>query len=161
MVEINPMNDVLTIPLEVVKQTLAALKASGIQRHEGVVLWLGRRAPAARVVVVEAYVPDHEADDDHFRIPPESMTTLLRHLGHTNTFLAAQVHSHPGEAFHSRADDRWAIVRHLGALSVVIPDFATTTAAETFVNDCAAFRLSERNTWDELSDDDRARTFQI
>jgi len=155
------MNDVLTIPTGVVNETLASLKAAGVQRHEGVVLWLGRRERAARVTVVEAYVPDQEADDDYFRIPPASMAALLRHLGETNTFLAAQVHSHPREAFHSRADDDWAIVRHLGALSLVVPHFATRTVADTFVTHCAAFRLSERNSWDELSDEDRARTLQV
>jgi len=35
--------------------------------------------------------------------------------------VAAQVHSHPDEAFHSKGDDEWAIVRHEGALSIVVP----------------------------------------
>jgi proteasome lid subunit RPN8/RPN11 len=159
LVEINTMNDVLTISKELVGQTLTALRHAGSLRHEGVALWLGRRNSEHDVRVVEVYVPEHESSGDFFRIPPDSMSTLLRHLGDTNTLIAAQVHSHPFEAFHSEADNRWAIVRHLGALSVVVPYFADSTNVSTFLADCAAFRLSKSNTWDELSDSDRFATF--
>jgi len=47
-----------------------------------------------------------------FRIPPSSMTAMMAHLRERKLGLAAQVHSHPNRAFHSRADDAWAIVRH-------------------------------------------------
>jgi hypothetical protein len=61
--------------------------------------------------------------------------------------VAAQVHTHPHEAFHSAADDRWAIVRHVGALSLVLPDFAQKTSIDSFLNEAAVFRLSDRNEW--------------
>jgi hypothetical protein len=35
----------------------------------------------------------------------------------------ARIHSHPGEAFHSRADDANPALSHVGALSVVVPYF--------------------------------------
>jgi len=34
-----------------------------------------------------------------------------------------QVHTHPGEAFHSRTDDRFPIIHTPGFLSLVIPDY--------------------------------------
>jgi len=37
--------------------------------------------------------------------------------------LIAQVHSHPTEAYHSEADDRFAIVTAEGGLSLVVPNF--------------------------------------
>ena len=54
----------------------------------------------------------------------------------------AQVHSHPGEAFHSPADDRWAIPRQVGALSIVLPFFAAGISEETFFEQAAVFTLS-------------------
>jgi len=35
----------------------------------------------------------------------------------------ARIHSHPGDAFHSRTDDRNPILTYEGALSIVVPFF--------------------------------------
>jgi len=61
--------------------------------------------------------------------------------------VASQVHTHPGEAFHSRADDQWAIVRHRGALSVVLPQFAATTTPDSFLLEAAVYQLNSSNAW--------------
>jgi hypothetical protein len=150
----------LLIPTGLVDDTLAFLRRAGDRKSEGVVLWLGRREPRG-IAVTEAYVPEQEAACDYFRMPPSAMAALLKHLGNTGTFIAAQVHSHPQEAFHSEADDTWAIVRHLGALSLVVPYFARDTASDNFVRQVAAFRLSASNIWQELDAADRERTIEI
>jgi len=98
---------------------------------------------------------------DYFRIPPHAMSALLKHLGDTATAVVAQVHSHPRAAFHSRADDKWAIVRHLGALSLVIPHFARGISVENFLTRAAAFVLSEENTWEEVKSRDIERRIRI
>lgn len=144
----NQHIDELRVPPEVVATTLTSLRAAGARNAEGVVLWLGRRDSG--IEVVEAYVPEYESEHDFFAIPRDAMAELLRHLGRTQTFLAAQVHSHPRHAFHSEADDTWAIVRHVGALSLVVPWFAAATSIDTFVADIAAFSLSPQNKWLEL-----------
>lgn len=64
--------------------------------------------------------------------------------------VAAQVHSHPREAFHSKADDRWAIVRHEGALSLVVPNFAIGTMVSTFLDDTKVYRFSASAQWVEV-----------
>lgn len=139
-------NPVIYCPVRLVQETLAFLQRSGSRRHEGIVLWLGRKADG-RIDVVEAYQPAHIAEADIFRIPPASMNSLKERLRNTRLMVAAQVHSHPMEAFHSLADDRWAIVRHVGAASVVIPYFAQQTHAGRFLADAAVFQLSPQNRW--------------
>lgn len=136
----------LEIARALVEETLGLLREAGSRPAEGIVLWLGRRGDHV-IHVSEAHVPIHESDRDYFRIPPEGMAALMRKLGDEGLFVAAQVHSHPGAAFHSEADDRWAIVRHVGALSLVVPHFARTTTAATFLSDAAVFRLSAANRW--------------
>lgn len=150
----------LVVPTQLVDATLAFLQNAGERRSEAVVLWLGRKESRG-IAVTEAYVPEQEAASDFFRIPPAAMAALLTHLGDTGTFIAAQVHSHPREAFHSEADDIWAIVRHLNALSLVVPYFARDTAASNFVRRIAAFRLSPKNIWEELDAVDRERFIEI
>ncbi|TCB50264.1 hypothetical protein E0J20_25245 [Rhizobium leguminosarum bv. viciae] len=78
------------------------------------------------------------------------MSALMKHLRKTRTKLVAQVHSHPANAFHSQADDEWAIARHEGALSFVIPYFARSTNSSTFLDQAALFRLSAQDQWLEV-----------
>lgn len=44
-------------------------------------------------------------------------------LGDVNMGIRVQVHTHPGEAFHSPTDDAFPIIHKPGFLSLVIPNF--------------------------------------
>lgn len=144
------------VPLRVVEATLDLLKAAGHARRECVVLWLGRREPA-EIRVVEAYKPEQIAAQDFFRLPRPSIAALFEVLRARGLIVAAQVHTHPAEAFHSAADDQWAIVRHVDALSLVLPYFARDTRASSFIHDAAVFALSSDNEWCEVARADVAR----
>lgn len=137
-----------------VDHTLDILRLSGAKGHEGIVLWLARRSETGDVEVVEAVEPEHRAAVDFFHIPPEGMNAIMQRLRKTRTRLVAQVHTHPGHAFHSKADDEWAIVRHEGALSLVVPHFAGTTHADSFLRNSAVFRLSANDRWEEVQERD-------
>jgi hypothetical protein len=133
-------------PSAVVRATIDALRESGSRGHEGIVLWLGERQ-SDRVEIVLAYVPEHSARHDMFHIPASGMKKLQAHLRAHRWMIGAQVHSHPSLAFHSRADDDWAIVRHVGALSIVAPYFARDLTTGSFLNDCATYELDAANRW--------------
>ena len=138
-------------PIAVVEKTLSHLREAGKRQCECVVLWLGRRRED-EVAVTEAYVPLQVAREDMFHIPSDGMTAIQSHLRANRWMVAAQVHSHPAEAFHSRADDRWAIVRHEGALSLVVPRFASDTVATAFLDFTKVFRFSPNKRWVEVLD---------
>lgn len=131
-------------------ETLTHLRAAGRSRCECVVLWLGRDQ-GDFVLVDRVYRPEQVAYSDLFRIEPHSMDAILEILGSDGLMIAAQVHSHPREAFHSRADDQWAIVRHVDALSLVVPDFALRTDSRSFLDHMKAYQLTPANRWHELS----------
>ena len=139
----------LRIPTTVVTETLNALQESGSRRHEGIVIWLGHRF-GDDTEVIEPHHPVHVARIDMFHIPPAGMRKLQERLRQSRMFVVAQVHSHPAKAFHSEADDRWAIVRHVGALSLVLPDFGLKTTPASFLQDVKVFRLNEANSWLEV-----------
>src|SRR5258705_421460 len=106
----------VSCPSSLVQTTLARLHEAGQRHCECVVLWLAR--PSGGLICVEdAYLPVQTAKADMFHIPKASMNVLQAELRQRRLMVAAQVHSHPREAFHSQADDRWAIVRHENALS--------------------------------------------
>lgn len=136
----------LLVPCRVLAASLDILQDAGQAEHECVVLWLGIRTPAA-IVVKDVYRPDQIAAEDFFRLPRESIAQLFDVLRECELMVAAQVHTHPREAFHSASDDHWAIVRHVDALSLVLPFFARAATKETFITDAAVFRLSPANEW--------------
>jgi proteasome lid subunit RPN8/RPN11 len=136
-------------PLSSVETTVGHLKRAGDRRVECVVLWLARREGNS-LRVEEAYLPTQSAREDHFHIPAASMNVLYGELRRRRLMVAAQVHSHPEKAFHSKADDEWAIIRHEGALSLVVPYFASETTAETFLEHSKVFQFSADARWREV-----------
>jgi hypothetical protein len=129
--------------------TIARLQQGGRRGHERLVLWLARDG-SVPVAICEVHEPEQETAMDSFYLPPPSMRAVMQHLRHNRLRIVAQVHSHPGAAFHSSADDRWAIVRHVGALSLVLPRFAASTTPDNFLHEAKVYALSPANTWLEV-----------
>lgn len=131
---------------QIIETTLRHLREGGERDVETVVLWLGH-ATAEMTQITEAYRPNQLAAFDRFHISNEAMRTVMGHLRETRAKIVAQVHSHPREAFHSSADDEWAIVRHVGALSLVVPNFAGGATLNNFFDQVAAYKLSSDDKW--------------
>jgi len=136
-------------PSPLVESTLAELRDAGRSRRECVMLWLGRRE-SERVRVHRAYQPIQNAAEDMFEIPPAGMAALHAELRKHRLMVAAQVHSHPAQAFHSKADDRWAIIRHEGALSIVVPYFASGTTVSNFLEQTKVYHFAATARWTEV-----------
>lgn len=148
------------VSLTQIGETLHHLQQAGRDGMECVVLWLGRDTGNG-VSVQQVHRPDQIARADVFRIPQRSMRALLDLLSAQELMIGAQVHSHPYEAFHSKADDHWAVVRHVDALSLVLPHFALQTRPESFLTDIKAFRLSVANRWCGLDNLEAREWFSI
>lgn len=154
------MNSLVIAPASIIHETLSELQSAGGRNSERVVLWLGQRKNGQTNVEM-LWVPEQQAGYDFFDIPPQAMQALFQELRTRRLMVAAQVHTHPRQAFHSLADDKWAIVRHTGALSLVVPYFALRTEPETFVRETAVFVLSPKNQWLEAAPADVPSFYQI
>jgi hypothetical protein len=73
---------------------------------------------------------------------------LNRWLYERQMTLIAQLHSHPGEAYHSPTDDAFPIATAVGSFSLVVPDFARNPFS---LERCAVYRLAGNGGWIELS----------
>lgn len=129
------------------RQTIDMLRRGGPRKEERVALWLSTMAQRSPTPIVEVYEPGQITAADSFRLPPESMRALMGHLKATRRRIAAQIHTHPGHAFHSDVDAEWAIVRHVGALSLVLPRFAATTTVETFFDEVMTYAYTAEGVW--------------
>lgn len=137
----------LAISPELLGRTLVLLKAGGPRHEERMVAWIGKGSSSGRSVVKDVYEPEQVCRKDRFHLPPESMNSLMREIVRTRSAILAQIHTHPGRAFHSKADAAWAIVKHVGALSLVLPNFAATTTVENFMEEVMIYEYSASAEW--------------
>lgn len=118
------------LPRSVLTLTLDVLASAGRRGLEGIVVWTGvleaevRRFRFTRVVAPEqtAY---RTPDGLLVLVSGEALFGLNRDAYARGEIVAGQAHSHPGDAYHSETDDHLAIVTLLGAISLVVPDFAS------------------------------------
>lgn len=149
----------LIVPMDVVAATGNALRAFGARGFEGLVLWAGTIANDVAHVTQGLVPPQHPIRDESgvgYFVDGESLFELNVHLHRSGLLLLGQVHSHPGEAYHSEADDRYAVVTTEGGFSLVAPDFGEAFA----ISSCAVYRLNG-GEWVPLSHDDVRRGIHV
>lgn len=118
------------------------LRACGRGREECVVYWTGP--------VMSPHVVDGQDHPDHRRSPAEyeiNDTWLTRYwfrLARERRAIRAQIHTHPGRAFHSATDDQFPVVSQPGFISIVIPNFAM---GEVSLEDVWVGRLEQDGRW--------------
>lgn len=129
-----------------IRETLDVLRAGGARGHERVVLWLGP-ASGGPNRICEVFEPEQDTAKDYFRLPPQSLSALMARLRAGRLKVVAQIHTHPGQAYHSNVDAEWAIIRHVGALSLVLPRFASSTTLENFLEEVMTYERARDGTW--------------
>ena len=104
-------------------------------------------------------VPCQRASALHFDVPIQERLRIARQLAKCGEKLLVQLHTHPERAFHSPVDDRLALPRHTGAISIVVSDFAENWGGDlkqVSVN----FHLGA-GVWEELGPESVSNLFQV
>jgi hypothetical protein len=139
------------VPGAVLDETVALLDAAGSKGDERMVAWGAVRHPEGGLNCPTLYVPAQTAirttSGVGIFIAAEALRELNLQLSRRGEILAVQVHAHPTDAYHSTADDTLAIATTLGALSIVVPDFAA--GGVSAINSWAGYRL-DRDGWHEI-----------
>lgn len=110
----------LVLPVEVLAQAREWFEQQGIVGHEGTAL-IARGGGRVRLVVPEQRA-SRTRSGMSVEVTRAGQLQLAAALGSDELFVA-RIHSHPGEAFHSAADDVNPVLTHVGALSIVVPYF--------------------------------------
>jgi hypothetical protein len=143
--------DKVYIPHNILNETSESLRIFGERECEGLVLWLGFINNDKTSHVNRILVPPQDSikseDGVGYFVTSETLFSLNKLLSSTGLRLLAQVHSHPGRAYHSHADDRYCIVTAEGGFSIVVPNFGF---GPTDLYQWAAYRLT-KGIWEELS----------
>ncbi len=109
------------LPRSVLDRTFAHFRECGRGRCECQVLWTGPWSAPNRIADVTH--PKHAAHLGGFVVDDGWLHKFWLDLGKTDFGIRVQVHTHPGEAFHSETDDQYPIIHKPGFLSLVIPNF--------------------------------------
>jgi hypothetical protein len=129
MKESDQLHNVRTValPRSILDGTNEALRRFGDTANEGLVLWLGKIV-GDTAFVRDYIVPPQDAIQGEggvgYFVNGQTLLELNRHMSTLQLRMIAQIHSHPGRAYHSSMDDRYAIVTAEGGLSIVVPNFA-------------------------------------
>jgi hypothetical protein len=142
------------VPASLAEYANGHLRRVGKDGNEGFALWAGERHGSI-FYVTECIIPAQSGlryeGGVCVRVEADELFRLNVHLYEAGLQLVAQLHSHPGDAYHSDTDDAFPIATVSGALSLVIPDFAR----EPFALDrCAVYRLLPARGWVGLSDEE-------
>lgn len=137
------------IPRRVLDPTLEHLGDAGRRRREAFVAWGGVIVGGRTLEFRSVHRPDQHADATPHGLLVAVDGAALHRLNAAvygrGEILAGQVHTHPGEAYHSSTDDHFPIVTILGALSLVVPDFARAGRAAS--GRWAWYRLAGYGRW--------------
>lgn len=144
------------VPRTVLDPTLEALRVAGAEGNEAFVVW-GGEVTEGVLRFTSALRPRQQAingpDGVGVYVSGDALFEVNRLLFGRGEILAGQVHSHPGEAYHSDTDDHFPLVTLLGALSLVVPDFAARGRKDPA--DWAWYRLTGPCSWRPLDQTER------
>lgn len=150
MKKLSAINNIV-LPLEHITSVYEHLRYMGKHGAEGVAVWAGIFSSDQEFVIQKTIIPKQKSfisnSGLHYLVDGDEMFRLGELLHASGLSLIAQIHSHPGEAYHSETDDAYPIVTKAGAISIVVPDFAS---APFTIENWAVYMLSKSGEWKKL-----------
>jgi proteasome lid subunit RPN8/RPN11 len=97
--------------------------APDIQRgHEGIVYLLGR-TDGTVTLGVSVFRPQARTTQGSFDVSTAAMAQCVSQASEYELQVIGQIHTHPGQAYHSDGDVEGARIRYAGYVSLVIPHY--------------------------------------
>jgi proteasome lid subunit RPN8/RPN11 len=147
---ITPQPAKLLVTADALNDLMAALMPSQRLRHEGIAYLLGR-TDGAVTLAVAVFAPEAQTTAGSFHVPTGAMASCVRAATRFELQVVAQVHTHPGQAYHSDGDVEGAKIRYPGYASLVLPEYGGHLPS---LAGAAAYLWQKPYGWMELSEDD-------
>jgi proteasome lid subunit RPN8/RPN11 len=119
-----------TLPTSILRETQKAFLQGA---HEVFALWIAPLSalPGASIelrrCIVPAQEPGRTAFGVYVRIEGAELQRIQLHNYRQGERSVVQLHTHPGcDVTMSDLDREWEVVRHVGALSIIVPHYGTT-----------------------------------
>jgi hypothetical protein len=138
----------LVLPSCVLEEARAFFEDRGMFGLEGTAMIKANSAGSG----LELVVPHQDAFRDahghvSVQVPRKGQMDLALALG-VDEIYVVRIHSHPGDAFHSAADDANPVISYEGGISIVVPFFGL--GLRRGLEACAVYVLRDGGRWVEL-----------
>ncbi|MBA7512905.1 hypothetical protein ES705_04914 [subsurface metagenome] len=147
----------IRIPYSIVEKTLEFFKEYGKHDLEACAIWVGEEHHDI-FEIKEVWFPKQENTMISYHIPDIDVHNINVKLNKNKYSAIAQLHTHPGDAFHSSVDDEYTILSLPGSFSIVIPDYGDIPICA--IDDWVVYRLLN-GEWTLQTKNKVRRLFQI
>ena len=148
------------IPRLVVDKTIKFLQQLGNEGKEGRVFWGGVEAPFGPIYVTTCFIPGiSKASLGSVTVDTSEGAKVVSEARKRGLEIVAQVHSHPGGAFHSCTDDEYAFSYSKRFLSIVVPNFGKDGMEP--LTKCCIVSYEGQGKWQRHSLEEIRRNFVI
>lgn len=110
------------LPRRMIDETFATFRSCGAGKRECQLYWGSSWAGPNQLT--HLIHPKHKSSFAGLALDSGWISRFWLDLADQGLGVRVQVHTHPGEAFHSPTDDAYPLIHEAGFLSLVIPDFA-------------------------------------
>jgi ABC-type protease/lipase transport system fused ATPase/permease subunit len=156
-----PARKKFRIPYQIIRETWGILRDPGQQGLEASAVWLARAVNGNSAEILSVWKPAQvarrTAEGVSVEVTQEGLSELIMSLP-DDVFVAVRLHTHPGEAYHSEMDDTNMLISHEGAISIVVPFFASGSAD---LLHCSVNELRHQVGWVELDSAEVAAQFEV
>jgi len=146
------------VPKIILHETSLHFIAHGRQQ-ECYVLWSGKLQLPDEAHITRCIHPVHGSTIASISIDLEENFRIQKLLANSQEFLFAQVHTHPGEAFHSFMDNHFPFSRKPGFFSIVVPRFGQNQLDNLGL--CQVYEYIGEGKWKQLSKREVAVRFPV
>ncbi len=143
--------ETIFFPKDLVDNIYKEIQETGTDGYERLALCAGEKTEKEFIITRVIYPKQmlrKTLSGVSFHVSGEELERIGDLLYENQLSLIAQVHSHPKEAYHSEADDNYAIITRTGGLSIVIPDFGKS---DSHFEKSAFYRLYPDTGWTHLT----------
>ncbi len=122
--------DAILVPSTIAAATLCHLRAAGTRECEEFAFWSGHVVDGRIGIVGRVFLPETTQERGYVTIEDDAQLLAMIDMVHAHDELVlCQLHTHPGDAFHSATDDHGAVTDEVGFLSIVVPAFGADRLA--------------------------------
>ena len=164
----------------ILEKSAKYLQKLGERGHESLLFWAGIEIGSSGFVTTCIYPPRVSVPSISFHpFPPihplhsqtlslpvpstymslEDGARMISEMRKRGLYLIAQIHSHPGSAFHSAIDDTHAFALYEGFLSIVVPNFGKEGMDP--LSKCAIYRCEADGKFRRLTEEEINDTFVV
>lgn len=157
MIEMFETIQRIEISKDVIARTFEFLQHHGNNENESHAIWVGSEKDN-RFRILDVWFPEQTNTFVSYEVSEEEEYRINVELNKQGLTIISQIHTHPGNAFHSETDDDWPTVVLPGSLSVVIPNFGFIE-----IDDLDSWEVYQYNgeDWKHVSKTEVRELFQI